>query len=263
MKCASAACALVLLAAPASAQWIAPPPAAEAPAHPEFFPRYDFHLSADLTASGDKRFWWDTHFGGDFDLVDYGAGRLTFLADYQAVLGKQLRLFDPNQGNYLLEFSTSARARHTEVFAVFHHESRHLGDRTKIVAIAWNVLQARVYHNIAVRGSTIELRGDIGKVVGHAFVDYNWTADADAKVSRPIARHLSAYGRGYAETFSIRRNESTRGRQTGGRVEGGVHLAGRNGAIELFAGYERIVDADPFQEMPLSWAFAGFRLVNK
>jgi len=40
-------------------------------------------------------------------------------------------------------------------------------------------------------------------------------------------------------------------------------LAGRNGAIELFAGYERIVDADAFQEMPLSWAFAGFRLVNK
>jgi hypothetical protein len=249
-------------AARANAQWIAPP-AADAPDTPQFMSRYDFHMSADNTASGDQRFWWDTHFGGDFDLVDYKSGRTTMLADYQAILGKQLRLFDPNQGNYLLEVSSSWRHGPTEIAGVFHHESRHLSDRAKIDAIAWNVAQVRVFEHLAFDGTQIELRGDAGRVTEHAFVDYAWTADADAKVSRPVASHVAVYGRAYTETYGINHTQSTRGRQTGGRVEGGVHLKGKNGGIDVYAGYERVVDADAFQELPLSWAFAGFRLVNK
>src|SRR5476651_1844870 len=134
------ACLVCALAPSAYAQWIAPPPV-DAPATPQFMPRYDFHLSADATASGDERFSFDTHFGGDMDLVDYKHGRGTVLIDYQAVLGDQLRPFDPNQGNYLLEASSSGRVGTTEIFGVFHHESRHLSDRFKIPAIAWNELQ--------------------------------------------------------------------------------------------------------------------------
>jgi hypothetical protein len=246
----------------AQAQWIAPPPA-DAPATAQFMSRYDFHLSADATASGDERFSFDTHFGGDMDLVDYKHGRGTILIDYQAVLGDQLRPFDPNQGNYLLEASSSGRIGTTEIAGVFHHESRHLGDRLKIPAIAWNTLQLRVLQRVRVAGTVIDLRGDAGKIVQYALVDYDWTADIDARMTRPFNSGTAVYARAYAETFGIRHDVSPRGRQTGGRAEAGVRLIGRAGVIELFAGYERVVDADALQALPLSWAFGGFRLVNK
>jgi hypothetical protein len=247
----------------AGAQWIAPP-ATDAPAETtRFMPRYDFHLSADALASGDKEFWWDTHFGGDFDLVTYKHGRSTFLADYQAILGKQIRLFDPDQGNYLLEASTSVRAGKTEFAGVFHHESRHLGDRIKVDAIAWNVMQLRVYRRIQMGTSAIDLRGDAGKVLARAFVDYSWTLDADARITRPVTPHVSAYGHGYAETFGVIETPANRGRQTGGRAEAGIRVSGERGAVDLFAGWERVIDADAFAGVPRSWAFAGFRLVSK
>ena len=246
----------------AHAQWIATAPV-DAPKTAQFMPRYDFHLSADATASGDDRFWFDTHFGGDMDLVDYKHGRGTILIDYQAVLGDQIRPFDPNQGNYLLEASSSGRVGTTEIFGVFHHESRHLSDRPKIAAIAWNVLQVRVLQRVTVAGTTIDLRGDAGKIVQHAMVDYDWTADIDARIVRPVRPGVDVYARGYSETFGVMQDVSTRGRQTGGRVEGGVRLIGHGGVIELFAGYERVVDADAIQALPLSWAFAGFRLANR
>ena len=260
-RAACAACLVCAFAPSAHAQWIAPPPV-DPPAHAEFMPRYDFHLSADATASGDDRFFFDTHFGGDMDLVDYKHGRGTILIDYQAILGDQLRPFDPNQGNYLLEVSSSGRIGSTEIFGVFHHESRHLSDRPKIAAIAWNVAQVRVLRRFKVAGTTIDLRGDAGKIVQHAIVDYAWTADIDGKMTWPINSHSAVYARGYSETFGVDAL-STRGRQTGGRAEAGVRLIGSGGVIELFAGYERVVDADAFQALPLSWAFGGFRLTNR
>jgi hypothetical protein len=45
-------------------------------------------------------------------------------------------------------------------------------------------------------------------------------------------------------------------------VEAGVRLNGRAGAIELFAGFERRIDADPLDRQTQQWAMAGFRLVH-
>src|SRR3954470_9257256 len=105
----------------------------------EFFPRYDFHLGAEHLSQADPRFVWDTNFGGDMDLVDYRAGRTTFAANYEAVLGNEFRHFDPNQGNYFLDLSSSARAHGYEFAALLHHTSRHLGDRFKRVPVDWNM----------------------------------------------------------------------------------------------------------------------------
>jgi hypothetical protein len=55
-------------------------------------------------------------------------------------------------------------------------------------------------------------------------------------------------------------NRST---QTGGRLEAGVRFNGRAGALELFAGFERRVDADPLDFLAQRWAVAGFRLVGR
>src|SRR6266699_5561377 len=114
--------ALCLSASVAYAQTPLPTPEA-APASPDFLTHYHFHLSANALSSDDPRFGWQTHFGGDFDLVDYVGGRANILIDYEAVLGNELRLFDPNQGNYTLEASASARAGGTEIAGVLHHVS--------------------------------------------------------------------------------------------------------------------------------------------
>src|SRR5712692_2466741 len=83
----------------AEAQSPVPAPSTSA-SSPDFFTHYNFHLSADALSSGDRRFSWQTHFGGDLDLVDYVAGRANLLIDYEAMLGREFRRFDPNQGNY-------------------------------------------------------------------------------------------------------------------------------------------------------------------
>ena len=83
MQCAAAALSLTFLAtAPAAAQQQAPAPAS---AEPEFFPRYNFHLTAAALEIADQRFSWDTHFGGELDLLDYVAGRSSIIVDYEAV----------------------------------------------------------------------------------------------------------------------------------------------------------------------------------
>src|SRR5262249_41832808 len=137
-RLAAAVSLLLIVVASASAQQpLEGPP----PATPQFLPRYDFHMeAAGLGSGGDVRFSWETHWGGDFDLVDYVRGRLMFLADYQAVLGHEFQPFDPNQSYYTLEVSSSTRIGSTELAGVLHHVSRHLGDRFKDFAIAENSL---------------------------------------------------------------------------------------------------------------------------
>src|SRR5438128_2398173 len=120
----AAAWLLLMLPRAAAAQQTAMP----APSSPGFMTRYDFHLMANSITSNDPRFAWDTHFGGDLDLVDYVSGRSIVTIDYEAVLGSEFRTFDPNQGNYTLEAASSVRAGDTEIVGMFHHVSRHLSD---------------------------------------------------------------------------------------------------------------------------------------
>jgi hypothetical protein len=254
---------VIALAIPAFAQQ----PLPDAPEQVEFFPRYDFHLSAAGLGSDDHaRFLWDTHWGGDFDLVDYVKGRVSFLVDYQAVLGNEFRPFDPNQGNYTLEFSGSGRLGQTEFVAAFHHVSRHLSDRPKRQAIAMNVLEGRVLRRFDARGTTIDVRANVGRVVQRAYVDYTWIGDLDIVARRSLRPRIGTYGRIFGELYGVSEQDEPRlprrGAQHGGRVEAGFRFSGKGGALELFAGYERVVDADPFDRQARQWPLAGFRLVN-
>src|SRR5688572_31064076 len=94
--------ALVAGATPLGAQEPASPPPVE------FMPRVAFHLSAEkLGGVENERYRWDTNFGGELDIIDYRVGRSTFVANYQAILGEEIRPLEPNQGNYILEGSRS------------------------------------------------------------------------------------------------------------------------------------------------------------
>ncbi len=252
-----AACLLAFIAIPAAAQ----SPLSEPPSTAQFMPRYDFHLSAAALAADDERFRWDTHFGGDFDLVDYVHGRMMFLADYQAVLGSEFRPFDPNQGNYTLGVGGSVRLGGTEFMGVLHHVSRHLGDRPKRLAIAWNEIDLRVLRQFSSRGSTIDVRADAGAVVARADVDYLWTGSVDVTIRRDVRPGLGLFGRGLGQMVGVN-SLFDRDRQRGGRMEGGVRFSGAGGALELMVGVERVIDADPFDRLPLQWLYAGFRLVT-
>jgi hypothetical protein len=238
-------------------------PLPDPPSTPEFMSRFDFHLAAAGLSSDDQRFKWDTHWGGDFDILDYVGGRTTFLVDYQALLGDEFRPFDPYQSNYTLEVASSGRIGKTEVYFVLNHVSRHLGDRFKRIAVAENSVGPRVLRRFAFGATTIDARADARKVIAHAFVDYKWIGVVDVTVRRPLYKQVSGYGRIFGETYVVDRQIADRNQQNGGRVEAGVRLHGSGGALDLFAGYERVVDADPLDRTARQWGFAGFRLTGK
>jgi hypothetical protein len=271
-RAALAAGLALLVAVPAAAQQIQQPIVAPAPVGPEFLPRYDFHLSIERLmlsqtpqqAALDQRFSWDSHFGGSFDLVDYVFGRAAVLVDYQAVMGREYRPFDPNQANYTLEGSLSGRVNErTEVAAIFHHVSRHISDRPKPFAVAWNELGARVLHPTTFGTATLDLDLEGGRVVQHSYVDYTWIGELNVLVRRPLNEHVGVFGHGSGQLVAVDDAVVHRGTQRGALVEAGIRLNGRGGAIEVFAGYEKRVDADPLDRQPQRWAVAGFRLLSK
>jgi hypothetical protein len=263
-RAALAACLTCALAPLASAQPPDQPTVVPAPDAADFMPRYDFHLSAAALAVQDPRFSWDTHFGGSLDVVDYVRGRAGIYVDYEAVLGDEFRLFDPNQGNYTLEANASGRVTSsTEVVGMFHHVSRHLSDRPKRFAVAWNLLGARILQQVKLGDTTIDADLEGGRIVQNSYVDYVWIAELHLQARRPVSPRVGVYGRASGQWFGIDRSVANRGRQAGGVAELGLRVNGKAGAVELFAGAERRVDADPLDRTPKNWALAGFRLLGR
>ncbi|MBI3492933.1 MAG: hypothetical protein HY047_14315 [Acidobacteria bacterium] len=239
------------------------PVVAPAPETPQFMSRTDFHLNAAKLTIDDQRFVWDTHFGGGLDVIDYVAGRFNVLIDYEAVLGHEFRAFDPNQGNYTLEGSLSKRFGATEVAAVFNHLSRHLGDRPKRIPIDWNALGLRALRRDHVGTLSLDVVASLARMTKHDNLDYLWKGDVDMLARRPMSPRAGLFAHGRAEVYGVDSAMLNRSTQAGGVFELGVHLNGRAGAVELFAGFERRVDADPLDLQPQSWGLAGFRLLSR
>jgi hypothetical protein len=267
-----AACLALVFAVRATAQ-PSQPIVAPAPAAPEFLTRYDFHLSIASLMPGtptpappvpDQRFSWDTHFGGSFDFADLVVARLGVIVDYQAVEGSEYRPFDPNQGNYTMEGFISARvAPDTEVAGIFHHVSRHLSDRPKTFAVAYNEIGARVMRRQMFGSTTVDLEVEGGRAVQHSYVDYTWLGEAQLLVRRPVNEKVSVFAHGVGQAFAVNELVAQRGAQLGGLIEAGVRFTGRGGALEVFAGYEKRVDADPLDRLSQRWGLLGFRVLNR
>ena len=77
-------------------------------------------------------------------MYDYGSGRLRLRGDYEAVLGRERRPYDLNQGNYAFEISGTKRFTRAEVAVLSQHVSRHLVDRDNPPSISWNTVGVRV-----------------------------------------------------------------------------------------------------------------------
>jgi hypothetical protein len=255
------------VASPANAQQPGPQPLVGPIDHFEFLSRYDYQLEVNVL-SGDNgdQYRWDAHYGGAVDVLNYVKGRTSFVGDYEVVLGSQLRPFDPNQGIYILEPSTSWFVGDNEFAFVFHHVSRHLSDRSKTFAVAYNALLGRYLRKFEFGDDTsVAVRTSAGRIVRHAAVDYTWTVDWDVMARHRMNPHLEWYGRTTGEVFGVDPliRLDNRGVQHTAHLEIGTILTGTKANLELFVGAEHRLDASILDFVPVSWAIAGFRIVNK
>ena len=253
----------LVAAAPAAAQTTQPPLANPPRAGgTEFLSRFDVAFGLEHLLSDDPRFVWDAKFGGELDFIDYGRGRGTFVAEYQAVLGSQFRAFDPNQGNYTLGGSFSARTGPVEVAAVFHHVSRHLSDRPKRDPVDWNLVGGRVRGGLVSGRTEVQARLDLRRVVQKTFPDYLWELDTDTRASVGVAPRAAVIASGGVRVLGVDGSRQ-RGTQYGLRGEGGVRLDGRRAAVELFVAGERRIDPYQLEFSTATWLTVGFRLMNR
>jgi hypothetical protein len=238
----------------------APAPAPAGTGQVAFLPRFDFHVSLEHLFREEIRYVWDAHFGGDLDIVDYGVGRFTFVADYETVLGNEYRAFDPTQGNYILEGAASGRVGEgLEIAGVFHHVSRHLSDRPKRQAVDWNMVGARVRGHG--RGNRVEWdgRADLRGVIQNSFVDYTWEFETVGLARVPIRPRVAVSARGAWRVVGVDGTRA-RGTQIGYRAEAGLHLAGDGAEVELFVAGEQRIDPYQLEFGSIRWMTAGFRI---
>jgi hypothetical protein len=227
-----------------------------------FLSRFDYVFGLEYLATRDPRYDWDATFGGELDLVDFTRGRLVFEAEYRAGLGNEFQPFDPTQGHYTLAGVLSARTGPVELAAVYHHVSRHLGDRPKPDPVDWNMLGARVRTTLARGATEVDLRADLRGAVLHTFVDYLWEADAETRARVRLTGRTAFLAAGRIRVVGVDGSRS-RGTQYGARGEGGVRMDGAGAALELFLAAERRIDPYPLEFGTRSWVIAGFRVVNR
>jgi hypothetical protein len=252
---------VAVLLAPALSAW-AQAPSIPSGDGPEFFPRYDFHLTAEHLSGEDPRFVWDTNFGGELDLIRYRDARLSFVANYEAILGEQFRKFDPTQGNYILSGSTTTVIGGFEVGPVFYHQSRHLSDRFKRDAVDWNMLGGRVARRVTSGPRMVEARVDLRRTLLKSSVDYEWELDTGFRATYSLHPHVALVGGAGLRHLGVDGTRQ-RGGQTGGRADGGVRFQGTSGAIELFLAAERRIDPYPLEFGTDSWVMVGMRLLSR
>ncbi len=253
MRCLLLATAIVAGTVPAAAQVTAPV---------QFMSRSLFQMSAEHLSGDDESFVWEANFGGDLDVLDWGRGRATFVANYQVILGEEFKAFDPNQGNYTLGTSGSVRLGGAEISGVFHHESRHRSDRTLPQPVDWNMVGARVGAKPTPGAMFMDAQVQFLKVIQRSYVDYEWEVDGRLRSDLVLRPGVGVLFGGDVRVVGV---DASRGRETqvGGRAEGGLRLDGVMGAIELFVAVERRIDPATLEFGTRNWAAVGFRLLNR
>jgi len=227
---------------------------------PSFLPRADFAFTWGSLLTSDRRFDWLGQLAIDFDIVDYGHGRLRFQTEVEGSLGRERRRYDLNQGTFGFDASLSYRlSSAAEVEAVVQHVSRHVVDRENPPAVSWNAAGVRIRGRSPVG---LEGRAELVYATQPAFVDYSWIARAEAGYRHRMSPRLSVFGAALGEVIGTDATLRGKNRVCGGRVEAGLRVAGEAAALELFVGYERRVDAFPTDRYRVRWITAGFRVLS-
>jgi hypothetical protein len=248
-----------MVAGPAAAQ--TPPPDTSAPSR-ALLPHVAVLFSWARMITSDPRFQWDARVRIDFDVAEVNEWQMRFIADYDAVLGRERRPFDLNQGFYLLEGTIGHKVHSTDVALVARHVSRHLVDRENTPSISWNFVGVRASHGLVAGGTTLDGDFELGHAMQQAFVDYTWMTKALVRATRPLNSTFSLVGGGLGEINFV--NHLVRDRRVcGGRVEGGLRVNGRAANFDLIVGYERRIDGYPIERSRVRAFTVGFRLVSR
>jgi len=248
---------------PAFAQVLGGPrPADTSPRKLGFLTNYKFHLGAIQTSgNGDDRFSWDTDIGADMDVFDLDILRGNVFANFESIIGGEIRPIDPNQNNYIIDLSVFVRLPRGELGTTFHHVSRHLSDRAKVEAVAWNMLGATYGDHFSLGAFELDVGGRAFAKVVRSAVDYENEFNAHIRLVRAVNDRLSIIADIDGTVVGVDADVYGRNTQYGGRLEGGVSIRGAVGAAELFIGRERRIDAVPFERRPIRWTQLGFRFV--
>ena len=256
--------ALLAGAVPAAAQTATPANATESAAGSgiRLFADSAFQMGVEHMASDSEDFVWEGNFGGRVDFLDWGLGRATFVANYQVIMGEELKAFDPNQGNYILGFSGGHRFGVSELSGVFHHESRHLSDRFKVQPVDWNMVGARLTRRMTHGALLFDVEGQFLGVIQKSFVDYAWEADGRLRADVVLRPSVGVLLNVDLRLFGVDGSRD-RGTQTGIRAESGIRIDGERGALELFVAAERRVDPLVLEVGTRNFAMVGFRLLSR
>jgi hypothetical protein len=255
------AAAWLLVSSASAAQAQPPTPGASAPPS-ALLPRADFSFEWEGLIAHDVRFDWRGAVLFDIDVADFGRGRLTFATGYEAILGRERRRYDLNQGTYWFDVTASRQVGETEVGAVLSHSSRHVVDRDNVPSISWNTAGVRIARGFPVGRASVDAQLDVGHAMQQAFVDYTWMSSLRLGLRAPISSRVAVVTAASGSVVGV--NHLVRAeRVCGGRIDGGLRLDGRAAALEVFAGYERRIDAYPTDRFRVRWVTLGFRLVSR
>lgn len=149
----------------------------------------------------------------------------------------------------------------TEVAGVYHHTSRHLGDRPKVLA-SRNLLGVQVAHARTSSVSDWQVRARAARTTVNGSSTTPPSSMGDARYRRvpTPGRTAPAVGRASGIVRTIDRRLSARASQRGGRLEGAVRFIGRGAGMEFNTGVEQRIEADAIEARPTRWAFLGFRV---
>jgi hypothetical protein len=194
------------------------------------------------------------------DALDTRRWRLAFAADYDAIIGRERRLFDLNQGTYVLDGTAGGRIGGAEIAFLARHVSRHLTDRENAPAISWNLAGVRASGRVTTGRWLLSGEIETGRVMQQAFVDYLWTSDLRLQARYRQSERIEWIGKADGGVVGTMRHVAGRPRLCGGRLEGALRLNGHRAAVELFAAYERRIDAFPTDRFRVRFSSFGFRL---
>ena len=234
------------------------------PATLGFLTNYHFHLNALRLVSSDDSFVWDTDVGGDMDVFDFRFVRGNVLAMFEGIVGEEFRSIDPNQVNYTIDLSLWWRPgeRVGEVGATFHHVSRHLSDRDKRFAIAWNMLGLQYTSALQIRSWDLDIGYRALKTIKRAFVDYTAEVGGSIQALRAVHPRVTLMLGGELTLVGVDKSERGRDHQLGSRFEVGARFPGGDGVGEVFIARERRIDANPFDLEPTTFTMLGFRFLH-
>lgn len=229
-----------------------------------FLTSYRFHLNAFGVVSSQEEFVWDADFGGDLDVFDFEHLRGNMLVNYEGIIGEEIRAIDPNQGNYTIDLSVWWRGFFdgSELGVTFHHVSRHLSDRDKQFAIAWNMIGLQYTSALQLGQWNLGVTSRALATVRRSFVDYTGEFGASVQAYRPLHRRFQLMVGGEATLVPVNPRFLGRERQVGGRFELGLRFPGQAGAGEVFVAHERRIDRDPLDIQPTDFTMLGFRFVS-